>query len=485
MTRRRHISNVMIAALATASAIPGQTAKPAATYKDLKYPALNRLRVPEPVRFQLPNGISVYLVEDHELPTIGLSAMVRVGSRWEPVNKAGLASITGAVIRTGGSRAHGGDQLDDELDRLGASVETGIDSDIGNASVSVLKEDIDKGLSILADILQHPAFPQDKIDLAKIAERDSIARRNDDPQGIAFREFGKVIYGKGSPWSHQTEYATIDAITRADVVAFHKQFFQPESVILGAWGDFQASEMRAKIEKAFGAWQKGGHPKPETPPVDPGARNRTGVYAINKDDINQSTVVMGMLGGRRDDPDFFALDVMNNVLGGGMASRLFSQVRSEQGLAYDVFSSWNAEWDHPGIFAAVGSTKSETTVKIIRALKREIERLGQSPVTDDELARAKDSILKGAAFDFDSTGKIVSRLMFYEYFGYPRDYLQRYLDGVRAVTRADVDRVARQYLKTDQFAVVVVGKEKDFDEPLSAVGKVTATDITIPKAKEK
>jgi zinc protease len=256
-------------------------------------------------------------------------------------------------------------------------------------------------------------------------------------------------------------------------------------VILGAWGDFQASEMRAKIEKAFGAWQKGGHPKPETPPVDPGARNRTGVYAISKDDINQSTVVMGMLGGRRDDPDFFALDVMNNVLGGGMASRLFSQVRSEQGLAYDVFSSWNAEWDHPGIFAAVGSTKSETTVKIIRALKREIERLGQSPVTDDELVRAKDSILKGAAFDFDSTGKIVSRLMFYEYFGYPRDYLQRYLDGVRAVTQADVDRVARQYLKTDQFAVVVVGKEKDFDEPLSAVGKVTATDITIPKAKEK
>jgi zinc protease len=481
MTGAGRMFGLTLGVLAAVPLILAQPGKLAATYKELKYPALHSIKVPEPVRFTLANGISVYLVEDHELPTIGVSALIRAGGRWEPVNRAGLASITGAVIRTGGSASHSGDQLDDELDRLGASVETGIDNDTGNASVSVLKEDIDKGLGILADILQHPAFPQEKIDLAKIAERDGIARRNDDPQGIAFREFGSVIYGKGSAWSHQTEYATIDAITRDDVVAFHRQFFQPENVVLGAWGDFDATQMRAKIEKAFGGWQKGGHARPEPPAVDARARNRAGVYAINKDDINQSTVLMGFLGGRRDDPDFMALDVMNTVLGSGMASRLFSQVRSEQGLAYAVFSTWSPEWDHPGVFAAMGGTKSGTTVKIIRALKREIERLGQAPVTDDELARAKDSILKGAAFDFDSTGKIVNRLMFYEYYGYPRDYLQRYLDGVRAVTQADVERVAKQYLKTDQFAVVVVGKEKDFGEPLSALGKVTRIDVTIPK----
>jgi hypothetical protein len=218
--------------------------------------------------------------------------------------------------------------------------------------------------------------------------------------------------------------------------------------------------------------------------VDPEARNRAGIYAINKDDVNQSTVIMGRLGGRQDDLDYYALTVMNSVLGGGFASRLFSQVRSEQGLAYAVGSAWAADYDHPGIFLARGGTKSGTTVRIIQAIKHEIDRLAQGPVTDDELARAKEGILKGTAFDYDSTGKIVNRLMTYEYFGYPQDYLQKYENGIRAVTKTDVERVAKQHMKSDEFAVLVLGKAKDFDQPLSSLGKVTPVDITIPKPKE-
>ncbi len=460
-----------------ASAQPG---KPAASFKDLKFGEPGRIRVPEPVRFQLPNGMKVLLVEDHELPVINMSAMIRAGSRWEPAGKTGVAAITGTVMRTGGSVSRNGDQLDRELDRLAASVEIGIGGDSASASVFCLKEDFDKTLPILADLLQHPAFPQEKIELSKIEQRDNIARRNDDPQGIAFREYNRLIYGKDSPYGRQPENATINAITREDLVAFHQQFFQPESVILSAWGDFSAPAMRAKLEQAFAGWQKGGHPRPAAPPVESSASNRGGLYLIDKDDVNQSSVLMGRLATRADDPDLCALTVMNGVLGDGFASRLFSQVRSEQALAYAVWSSWNGEFEFPGVFSAFGGTKSETTVKIIKAIRHEVDRLATDPVTGDELARAKDSILKGMAFDFDSTGKVVGRLMLYEYYGYPRDFLQRYQDGIRAVTQADIARVARKYMKSDQFAILVLGKQKDFDAPLSTWGKVAKIDITIP-----
>jgi zinc protease len=474
---------IFVIALALAATAAAQ-AQRATSYKNLKYPAINDIKVPEPVRFELPNGMVVYLVEDHELPTISVAARIRAGSLWEPAQKAGLASITGTVMRTGGSLSRNGDQLDEELDRLGASVETGIGQDSGSASVSVLKEDIDKGIDILADILQHPAFPQDKIDLAKIAQRDGIARRNDNPNGIIFREFGKIIYGKDSPFTRQTEYATIDSITRDDLVAFHKRFFQPENIMLGAWGDFKAADMRARLEKAFAGWQRGGQSKPAVPEVDSAARSRTGLYSVNKAEMKQAWVVMGMLGGRLDDPDYYALSVMNEVLGGGFSSRLFSNVRSNEGLAYAVFSSWAAAYDHPGTFMAAGSSKPETTLKIYKSIRSQVEGLAAKGITAEELARAKDSILKGFAFDFDHTGKIVNRLMTYEYFGYPKDFLQQYRAKVDKVSAADVARVASKYLKPDQFAVLFVGSD-NYEAPLSSLGQVAAIDIAIPGPKQQ
>ncbi len=480
---RTKLLSTLVILLALVAA--GAAQEPAGGYKSLKYPPLNQIKVPEPVRFELPNGMVVYLLEDHELPKISLHATVRVGSRWEPAAKAGLAQITGTVMRTGGSTTRSGDQLDEELDRLGASVETGIGEDSGGAYASLLKEDLDRGLTIMADILQHPAFPQDKIELAKIAQRDAIARRNDNPNGIAFREFNRVIFGKDSPYARMTEYATIDAITRDDLVAFHKRFFQPETTIFGAEGDFNAADMRAKIEKAFGGWARGGAPKPPVPPVDPAARNRAGFYSIDKDDMEQSWVVMGMLGGRRDDPDYCALEVMNEILGGGFSSRLFSNVRSAQGLAYAVFSGANAGWDRPGTFMVGGSTKPETTLKIYHSMREQLERLVQGGATEDEIARAKDNILKGMAFDYDSTVKILTRQMNLEYYGYPHDYLQRYRAGIEKVTQADVAEAAKKYLTPGQFAVIVLGKEKAYDGPLSSLGQVAPIDIAIPRPKQE
>lgn len=473
--------------LTAALAVPGFAQSPTASspaahpasYRELHYPPINDIKVPEPVRFELSNGLVVYLIEDHELPKVGLQVIVRAGGRWEPAEKAGLASITGMVMRTGGSMTRSGDQLDDELDHLGASIETSIDTDSGGVFATMLKEDLDRGIAIVADLLQHPAFPAAKIDLAKIQLRDSIARRNDEPNGIAFREFFKVLYGKDSPYARQTEYATIEAIMRDDLVAFHQRFFQPESVILGIAGDFQTAELRAKIEKAFGGWTRGGRPKPAVPPVESLAQDRAGFYSIVKTDMQQSWVLMGMLGGQRNDPDYHALQVMNEILGGGLSSRLFSNVRSAQGLAYAVFSGWNAEWDHAGTFFAGGSSKPETTLEIYRSILAEVKRMAGGGATGDEVARAKDSILKGFAFEFDHTRKIISRLMAYEYYGYPKDYLQQYHARITQVSKDDVARVARKYLTPGKFAVLFSGNGQ-YEAPLGSLGAVTPIDITIP-----
>src|SRR5688572_1281474 len=316
-----------------------QGGQPPGSYKEIKYPPLNKRVLPQAERFELPNGTVAYLIEDRALPLVNALAVLRAGSRWEPVNKAGLASITASVMRTGGTAAHNGDELDEELDRLGAVVETFVESDIAGASVSVLKEDAERGLAAVADVLRNPRFPGDKIELAKIRERDGISRRNDDASSIAFREFNRIIYGKDSAYGHIPEYRTINAITRDDLVNFHRQYFQPENVILGVWGDFSADEMRGKIERAFSNWQRSGHPKPSVPEVDSAARDRRGLYFINKEDVNQSSVLIGGLGGKLNDPDFHALSVMSKILGGGTMSRLFNKVRTQQGLAYAVLRS--------------------------------------------------------------------------------------------------------------------------------------------------
>lgn len=465
------------------AAIPASAGSPADSYKDLKFPPLNNLQIPQPNRLELPNGIILFLIEDHELPMLNVSVLVRGGTRNEPVSKAGVADLCSTVMRTGGTASRPGDKLDEELDRLGAVVEMGMSDDMGTAGVSVLKEDTDKGLAILSDLLQNPAFPEDKIEIAKIGIRDSIARRNDNPSGIVFREFERILYGTNSAYGHQPEFATVNAIKREDLIAFHKQFYQPGNLIVGVWGDFNAAEMRAKIEGTLGTWKKGENPKPTIPAVESSAE-RAGTYYIGKEDINQTWVVVGHLGGQRNDPDYYALNLMNRILGGSMASRMFTNIRSDMGLAYNIRSSWSAGWDRPGTFIASGSTKAGTTVKMLNAMKHEIRRLTEEEVTDEELSRAKDGVLKGFAFEFDSTGKVVQRMMNYEFYGYPADYLQRFRENIEKVSRTDILNAAKKHLHPDQSIQLLLGREKDFDQPLSTLGKVTPVDITIPGTAE-
>lgn len=447
-------------------------------HEGLVYPPLNQPQPPVPDRFELDNGMIVYLLEDHELPIIDISVQIRTGSLYEPADKVGLASITGAVMRTGGTTSKTGDELDEILENLAASVETGIGNDSGSASVSVLKEDLDTGLSILADILMNPAFREDKIELEKVQHRSGIARRNDDPGGITRQEFRKLIYGTDSPYARTTEYDTINSITRDDLVAFYQKFFRPNNIILGVLGDFDSETMLAKIQEAFKGWEPTEINIPEKPKV-PETYGKI-IALVNKDDVNQTNIRMGHIGWLRKNEDYPALVVMSQILGIGFSSRLINSIRVEKGLAYSVGNNYGAGYDVPGVFLIACGTKSEATVTAIEAILVEVEKMRSEEVTDEELKQAIDGFMNSSVFDYDTKGEILSRALRYEYYDYPQDFVEQLMAGIRVVTKADVKRVAAEYLHPDKFTLIAVGKASDFDKPLSTLGDVTEVDITIP-----
>ena len=453
-----------------------------AGYKSLKYPKLGDIEVPEVEQVTLGNGMRLFLLEDHELPLVNISVRIGTGSVYEPAEKIGLASITGEVMRTGGTASKTGDELDEELEAIAASVETVIGLNSGSASMSVLKQDLDKGLSILADVLMNPAFREDKIQLAKMQAHSMIARRNDSVGAVAGREFDKLIYGPQSVYARHEEHTTIASISREDLVNFHRKYFGPNNAMLAVWGHFDTKQMIEKIERAFDTWESVDLQLPDVPKVR--YEFRKTVNMVRKDDVNQSNVYLGHIGGLRSDPDYFALIVMNRILGGGFTSRLFRNVRSREGLAYSVFGAYSAEYKYPGEFYIGCQTKSESTVRAIRAMIREVEKMRESEVTDEELALAKDSFLNSFVFNFDTKGEIVNRLMTYEYFGYPSDFLLKIKTNVEKVIKADVLRVARKHLRPDKLQILAVGRPDDFDEPLSVLGSVNEIDITIPTPEQ-
>lgn len=451
----------------------------------LKFPKLNKLEVPEVERVTLDNGIRLYLLEDKSLPLFDVSVRVNCGSHLEPEDKIGLASICGAVMRTGGTAKWTGDEIDELLEGVGASVETSIGTLSGRARVNVLTEYTDLGLEVLSEVLRRPAFDEDKIELAKVQERSSIARRNDDPQQICFREYRKTIYGANSPYARHSEYATINAITQDDLIAFHKAYLHPQNIQMAIWGDFDKETLLSKIDEYFGAWKTAGGTVPKPPEVD--YNFETKVYYIEKTDVNQSNIVMGHIGGFVTDEDYADRIVMNNILGGSFGSRLFNSVRSREGLAYAVFGVYTANIAYPGVFYSFASTKSETTVKTIQEMIKEIERMQTDPPNEDEMRMGKDGYLNSFVFKFDTKSEVVTRLMTYDFYGLPEDFVFQEKENVEKVAPDDVTAAAKKNLHPDALQILVVGKGEDFNVPLEhlGLGKVDTIDITIPSGEEE
>ena len=477
MRNSKTILLVAVALVAALAAMPA--AAQAKSYKSIKYPDLPEFKVSKPEIYSLPNGLKVFLMEDHELPMIDVRMQFRGGSNYEPADKTGLADLFGQVQREGGTTAMSGDEIDEYLGLRAATVETGIGGDTGYASMNSMTDNFDEVFDVFRDVVLNPIFAEDKIAVAKTQFTSVISRRNDDVGGITGREFRRLIYGADSALGRMMEYETVAEISRDDLLAWHKKFVHPNTAYIGIVGDFDSRMMKGKLETAFGSWKKG--PDFNEPEVVYERQMKPGVFFIEKDDVTQAQVRIGHLGTQvGDTPDYYALQVMNEVFGGGFASRLFSTVRSEKGLAYNVYGGVGSGFARQGVFQVGLSTKSGSMTEAVDALKIEIERMINEPPSKEELTKAKESILNSFVFRYDSQSRILNQLMVYDFWGLPENFLDTYRSKIETVSAEDVTRVAKQYMHPDKVAMLVVGKSAEFDKPVSTFGEVTEIDISIP-----
>jgi len=453
------------------------TATQAQPWKSIPIPPLAAFHPAKPKRIVLGNGIVIFLAEDHELPFINGFIEMRGGSRDEPADKVGLVDLYGDAWRTSGTATEDGDKLDDILEAKAAKVETGGDIDSTSLSWNCLKQDEDQVFKIAVDLLEHPAFNEQKLNLSKQQMAAGIVRRNDSAAQIASRESAMLVYGAKSPYAREPEIATVMSVTVADLKAWHDKTVIPNGMIIGVSGDFDSAAMEKTLREAFEALPKGtpiAEPKEDFPGPKPG------VYFVEKTDVNQSNIRLLGIGTERSNPDYYALSLMNEIFSGGFGSRLFQEVRTRRGLAYSVGGAYGSSYDHPGTFYVAASTKSASTVDATQAMLDVTGQLKTQPFTEEELKRAKDEVLNSFIFRYDSVDKVLSEQASLEFYAYPPDFLDKYREGVEKVTTADLERVAKKYIDPSKLAILVVGNSSEFGAPLSKLGPVKTLDITIP-----
>jgi zinc protease len=464
---------IAFAVLLGTSTLHAQAAKP---WKSIPTPPLHDFKPAEPTRIELPNGLVIFLAEDHELPFINGTITIRGGSRDEPADRVGLVDIYASAWRTSGTASINGDALDAALAAKAASIETAPGIASTSLTWSCLKEDFPTVFAQSVDLLLHPEFKPGKLALARRAVEAGIVRQNDDASGIASREAAKMVYGANSPYARVPQFTTIEPITVADLQAWHDHTLQPNNMIVAISGDFDSAAMEATLRSSFAALPRG--PEFVNAKIDfPGPK--PGVYFINKPDINQSTIYVAGLGTERSNPDYYALSMMNQIFSGGFGSRLVQSVRTRLGLAYDVGGSYSAAYDHPGPFFVVAGTKSVTTVAATQAVLDEINKLKTVPPTPAEMQSAREQILNSFIFRYDTREKTLAEQVTLAFYNYPSDFLARYKSNIEKVTAADVSRVANKYVDTTKLATLVVGNADSITPPLSTLGPVTPLDISI------
>lgn len=427
----------------------------------LTYPQLN-YQPPQRAKYRqvLSNGVVAYMVEDRTLPLITVSILVRTGSYLEAADKTGLASLVGSQMRAGGTTSKKAEVFDEEADFLAAQISSSIGSTQGNASVNSLSKDIDKALELFFDMLKNPAFQEDRLNLAKTQILQGMERRNDNTSGIENREWNRLMYGESFFSTRQTTKTSIEGITRDDMIAFHKKYFHPGNFIIAVSGDFNSNEMKAKLEKAMAGWMINKEPLAQVP--KPTHTPVPGLYVVNKPDVNQARVRIGHLGTMRDNPEFAAIEIMDDILGGGgFTSRITSRVRSDEGLAYSAGSGFGFGVYYPTPFSAFFQSKSSTAAQGIDIIVEEIKRIRTEKVKAEELNTSINQFVETLSLNFSSAGQIAGTFAQDEFTNRPADYWDKYRDRIKAVTADEVLRVAQKYLQPDKLVILIVGNIDD------------------------
>lgn len=436
---------------------------------------------PEPDRVVLENGMVVYFLEDHELPLISMTATMRTGSWLDPADKIGLASLTGSIMRTGGGGGLSSEQVDEELEQFAGDVGISIGRQSGSASLDVLSKDLKRGLQIFAGLIRTPAFEPARVELAKLQAIEGIRRRQDNPGSIVGREFVKLLYGADHPTARESSIGSITRLTRDDLVAFHRKTIHPNGMMLGVTGDFDKSAMLALLREVFGDWKKDEVPVLTIADVSQSPTARPVVRFVNKE-TSQTHLRVGHLSIKEQDPDYVALAIANDILGGSsFRSRLFNDVRTKQGLAYSVGSRLNTGVHDQGVWLMRAETKLPSTQEVITRFVANMERMRTELVTDSELAEAKEAYVNSFVFSFASSSAIVGRLMTLEYDGLPKDFLQQLRARVIALTKDEILAAAKKHFNPERLAIVAVGAGEALPKLLSGFGEVKEIKLTPEK----
>jgi zinc protease len=427
---------------------------------------------PEPDRVVLENGMVVYLLEDHELPLISMTATMRTGSWLDPAEKIGLASLTGSVMRTGGGGGLSAEQVDEELEQFAGDVSISIGRQSGSASLDVLSKDLKRGLQIFAGLIRTPAFEPARVELAKLQAIEGIRRRQDNPGSIVGREFVKLLYGADHPTARESSIGSITRLTRDDLVAFHRKTIHPNGMMLGVTGDFDKSAMLALLREVFGEWKKGEIPVLTIADVSQSPTLKPVVRFVSKD-TSQTHLRLGHLSIKENDPDYVALAIANDILGGSsFRSRIFNEVRTKLGLAYSVGSRLNSGVHDQGVWLMRAETKLPSTQEVINRFVANMERMRTELVTDSELAEAKEAYVNSFVFSFASSSAIVGRLIGLEYDGLPKDFLQQLRARVIALTKEEILAAAKKHFNPERLTIVAVGAGEALPKLLSGFGEV-------------
>jgi zinc protease len=467
----------------TASLSPGGT-------RDLKFPPLHTVQPAKLVTATLPNGLRVYLSEDRELPVIGGVVMIRTGDALDPPERIGMAAAAMYLLRAGGTRLKPAPEVEESLGRLGMTVESASAETSATVTFSALRRNAEDSLTLLREMLLEAEFRVDSLETSKARTRDAIAHRNEEIPALMRRELSGLIFGKSSPYGWQADYAGTERITRTDLKKFHQRYFFPANVMLGVRGDFDAAEMQAMVEKVFGGWTATGQKVAEFPKAAP--TPAPGIYLGEMRDVPVSHIMVGQPGGSTTEKDYPALEVMG-LLFNQVQARITQRARaplggvnlSLMGVAVDdAKGKWDAAPDHAGTFRVYGTCRGAATAEAIKAIQGDIEHMRTVEVSEEELRVAREGAINALAAEWDTGAKAFQRQMIQEYYGLPRDFAQRYQAGLMAVTRADILRVAKEYLKPAGMTTIVIGNPQVFSTPLEKLNpQINRIDLTLPSRK--
>jgi len=414
---------------------------------------------PVVVRDQLPNGMQLYQLPDHELPLVELSVMIGSGSISDPASKTGLGDLFATTLRTGGAGDRSPDSFDALLEQHAINLGVSSGTYASLISLSLRSEDLPLGIELLADLLRRPRFAAERLEIARNQAMEAVRRRNDNPGSVAHRAISEALY-PGHPFGRSASRGSLERIERIDLLDFAREALHPDNLRLGISGDFSPETLRQLLEQHFGDWAAAGVPAQVVPPLpDP----PPAAAWVSDRELPQTTILMAESGIEKSNPDLYAVKVMNYLLGGGgFNSRLMREIRSNRGLAYSVYSYFQVGRRLPGAFIAGCETKNSSVGEVLTLMRQEMHKLKQQPVGETELRRAKESLINSFVFAFEDRHDVVDRQMRIDFFNYPADYLDAYRRRIAAVTVADVQRVAKLYLHPDRQLLVLVGRQADF-----------------------